>query len=84
MKMMIEVIKHDQPKKHSENITSLVYHTSFSTYEVIRDVILLLWLILPLTQGRQHDFQSGGAKTQPILRCYNFSFETVDTWKTSF
>ena len=30
-------------------------------------------------QGRQHDFQSGGgAKTQPILRCYNFwQFLTV-------
>ena len=32
----------------------------------------IFWL-----QGRQHDFQSGGAKTQPIFKCYNFSFETL-------
>ena len=36
-----------------------------------------------LIQGRQHEFQSGGAKTQPIFRCYNFSFETLYTWKSN-
>ena len=37
-----------------------------------------------LSQGRQHDFKNGGAKTQPIFMCYNFCFETLDTWKNSF
>ena len=37
-----------------------------------------------ILQGRKTRFLKWGAKTQPILRCYKFSFETLDTWKTSF
>ena len=29
-------------------------------------------------------FSKWGAKTQPIFRCYNFSFQTLDTWKSIF
>ena len=39
---------------------------------------------LRIVQGRQHEFQSGGAKTQPIFICYNFCFEMLNTWKNSF
>ena len=29
-------------------------------------------------------FKVGGPKIQPILRCCNFSLETLDTWKAIF
>ena len=34
--------------------------------------------------GPAIQFSKWGAKTQPIFICYNFCFETLDTWKNIF
>ena len=87
---MIEIVQHDQ-----RNILKILYfshHTSFSTYDVIRAVILLFWLILPINRCLKHlnyflSLVVQNGRTNHLQK-YFFHikswFECITSWMTSF
>ena len=52
MKTMIEVVQSDH--RNILKISYFLYYALFSTYDAIRDVILLCWLILPIKRCFKH------------------------------